>query len=217
MIQTLRGSRRPLTAAALAEKLEVAQRTIYRDIATLQARRIPIEGEPGVGYVLRKGYDLPPLMFSAEEVEAIMVGAHLVQRIRDRKLQDAAMSVLDKLRETVPGELRAQLASPRFQVSDGTAVRPEGIDLHDVRNAVRSCRKIRITYRDEQGEDTSRIICPIATIYYVDVTLIAAWCELRIALRHFRVDRVLQSQVLEDSFAAEAGRLMAAWRATQPA
>lgn len=205
-----------MTAAMLAEKLEVAPRTIYRDIATLQARRIPIEGEPGVGYVLRKGYDLPPLMFTAEEVEAIMVGAHLVQRIRDPKLEHAALSVLGKLHETVPNDLRAQIASPRFRVSEGSAVRPEGIDLFDVRSAIRTCRKIRITYRDEQGEDTSRIIRPIATIYYVDVTLIAAWCELRTALRHFRVDRILQSQVLEDSFAAEAGRLMAAWLATQP-
>lgn len=215
IIQALRGSRRPMTAAMLAEMLEVAPRTIYRDIATLQARRIPIEGEPGVGYVLRKGYDLPPLMFTTEEVEAIMVGAHLVHRIRDRKLQEAAQNVLAKLQQTVPDSLRRQLASPRFQVSEGSAVRPEGIELADVRDAIRSCRKIAISYRDEKGEDSSRVIRPIATIYYVDVTLIAAWCELRNDFRHFRAERILHSKVLDDSFAAEGGRLMSDWLATQ--
>jgi len=211
IIQALRGKAQPTTAAALAERLEVTTRTIYRDIATLQARRIPIEGAPGLGYLLRKGFDLPPLMFTVEEIEAITVGAHLVHRIRDPKLRDAAESVLSKLQHTVPRELRAYLASPRFFVSDGDAVRPEGIELLDVREAIRACRKIQITYLDEQGRRSHRTIWPIATVYYVDVTLIAAWCELREDYRHFRVDRIQKSEILVEQFASDSNRLMAEW------
>jgi predicted DNA-binding transcriptional regulator YafY len=213
IIQALRGKSQPTTAAALAERLEVTVRTIYRDIATLQARRIPIEGAPGLGYLLRRGFDLPPLMFTIEEVEAITLGAHLVQRIRDPKLQDAAESVLSKLQHTIPGELRSHLLSPRFLVSEGDTVRPEGIELRDVRNAIRDCRKIRITYRDEQDRCTQRTIWPIATLYYVDVTLIAAWCELRGDYRHFRAERIVESTILDAVFAAGSGQLMAEWMA----
>ncbi|NTE89607.1 helix-turn-helix transcriptional regulator [Agrobacterium rubi] len=215
IIQALRGTTQPTTAAALAQKLEVTPRTIYRDIATLQARRIPIEGEPGLGYFLRKGFDLPPLMFTMEEIEAITVGANLVQRIRDPKLQEAAESVLNKLQHTVPKELRSYLACPRFYVSEGDAVRPEGIELLDVRNAIRTCRKISISYIDDQQRRSQRTIWPVATVYYVDVTLIAAWCELRGDYRHFRADRILQSKVLDDRFAADSSAMMAEWMATR--
>ncbi|CAN7371654.1 helix-turn-helix transcriptional regulator [Pararhizobium sp. LjRoot238] len=215
IIQALRGQSQPTTAAVLAKRLEVTTRTIYRDVATLQARRIPIEGEPGVGYVLRKGFDLPPLMFTTEEVEAITVGARLVSRIRDPKLQEAAESVLSKLLQTVPKELRSQLTSPRFYVSEGDTVRPEGIELLDVRNAIRSCRKIRITYLDEQKKRTRRTIWPVATVYYVDVTLIAAWCELRRAYRHFRVDRIQKAEILDETFTADSSGMMVEWMATR--
>lgn len=213
IIQALRGKTQPTTAAMLAQMLEVTTRTIYRDIATLQARRIPIEGEPGLGYLLRKGFDLPPLMFTTEEIEAITVGANLVHRIRDPKLQEAAESVLSKLQHVVPEELRTYLASPRFYVSEGDAVRPEGIELIDLRSAIRACHKIAITYIDEQQRRSRRTIWPIATVYYVDVTLIAAWCELREDYRHFRVDRIVQSEVLEDRYATDSSSLMAGWTA----
>src|SRR5215469_8989145 len=111
IIQKLRTAAKPTTAAALAAELEVTPRTVYRDIATLQARRVPIDGEAGVGYVLRKGFDLPPLMFSIDEVEAIAVGARLVQsRLRDPILQEAAKSVLSKVTEVVPAQLRSHVA-----------------------------------------------------------------------------------------------------------
>lgn len=152
-------------------------------------------------------------MFTLEEIEAITVGANLVHRIRDPKLQEAAESVLSKLQHTVPKELRAYLTSPRFYVSEGDTVRPEGIELLDVRNAIRTCRKIAITYIDEQQRRSRRTIWPIATVYYVDVTLIAAWCELRGDYRHFRADRILQSEVLEERYAADSNSMMADWMA----
>lgn len=213
IIQRLRSASRPTTAATLAEELEVTVRTIYRDIATLQARRIPIEGAPGIGYVLRQGFDLPPLMFTTEEVEAITVGIALLERLRDPKLQGAAESVLSKLQQAVPERLRAQLASPRFYVSEGSIARPEGVELFQIREAIRACRKIRITYRAEDGRRTRRTIWPIATLYYVDVTLIAGWCELRSGYRHFRIDRIVTSRMLDETYDPDGGRLMAEWLA----
>src|SRR5882757_966639 len=119
IIQRLRTARGPTTAAALAEELEVTVRTVYRDVATLQARRVPIEGAPGLGYVLRRGFDLPPLMFTIDEIEAITVGAKLVRRLRDSELQQAAGRVLDKVTMVLPESLRAHMADAPVYVSRG--------------------------------------------------------------------------------------------------
>lgn len=208
IIQTLRGAARPVTASTLAARLEVTPRTIYRDIAALQARRVPIEGAPGLGYVLRRGYNLPPLTFTVDEVEAIAVGLRMVQRLRDDELQHAAESVLSKLTVSVPEAVRDVLTEPRIWVSEGSAQRPAGLDPAAVRSAIRACRKLRVAYIDAQGRRTRRTIWPIAMIYYVDVTLVAAWCELRADLRHFRIERVSACTVLEEHFPEEAGDLL---------
>src|SRR5580704_2140850 len=128
IIQHLRTARGPTTAAALADALEVTVRTVYRDVATLQARRVPIEGAPGIGYLLRRGFDLPPLMFTSEEIDAIAVGARLVRRIRDPKLHEAAARVLAKVTMVVPEALRGNLASAPLYVSEGDAEAPQGVD-----------------------------------------------------------------------------------------
>jgi predicted DNA-binding transcriptional regulator YafY len=213
IIQTLRVAKGPMTAAALAEKLEVTVRTVYRDIATLQARRIPIEGAAGIGYIFRRGFDLPPLMFTADEIDAISVGARLVRRLRDPGLQDAADSVLAKVATILPDSLRPGMISAPFYVSDGLAETPTGIDLSDVRHAIRETRKLRITYADTEGRRTNRTIWPIAMAYYVDVTIIGAWCELRTDYRHFRVERIITSTLLEETFPAGNGKLMEGWLA----
>lgn len=213
IIQTLRTAAHPVTAAALADKLEVTARTIYRDVAALQGSRVPIEGAAGLGYVLRRGFDLPPLMFTTEEIDAIAVGARLVRRLRDPTLQAAAESVLGKLAVVVPQALRSQLAGAPYYVSEGSAPAAPGVDQSEVRNAIRDTRKLAIAYVDEDGRRTRRTIWPLAMAYYVDVTLIGAWCELRNDFRHFRVDRIATSQVLEDRFPQEHGKLMAEWLA----
>ena len=212
IIQTLRTARKPMTAAALAEGLEVTVRTIYRDVAALQARRVPIEGAAGVGYVLRRGFDLPPLMFTVEEIEAVTVGARLVQRLRDRELQAAARRVLDKVTVVLPDSLRSHLDRP-FYVSRGDAAEPTGIDLAELRAAIRDRRKMRIAYLDEQRQRTRRTIWPLAMAYYVDVTLVGAWCELRKGLRNFRVERIASGRMLADRFQDPQGRLLAQWLA----
>jgi predicted DNA-binding transcriptional regulator YafY len=213
IIQVLRVAAAPLTAAALAAELEVTTRTIYRDIATLQARRVPIEGAPGIGYVLRRGFDLPPLMFTTEEVDAIIVGARLLSRTGDVGLQRAANSVLSKVTVILPKTLRNHLASAPFYVSThGASVSP-AVDLGEIRGAIRDLRKMRITYADEKGDCTRRVIWPFALAYYVEATLICAWCELRNDYRHFRVDRIIASQHMDQRYSDCAGRLMAQWLA----
>jgi predicted DNA-binding transcriptional regulator YafY len=210
IIQALRGQPRPVTAAVLAAELEVNVRTVYRDIATLQARRVPIEGAPGLGYVLRRGFDLPPIMFTAEEIDAIAVGARLTRRIRDPRLHAAAASVLAKLATVLPAALKDQLAAPPLYVSEGSAAVPEGVDPAALRTAIRERRKLRIAYADAAGVHTRRTVWPIAMAYYTDVAILGAWCELRGDYRHFRVERIAMAEMLEARYPADP-RLLAGW------
>jgi len=211
IIQLLRTATRPLTAAALAEELEVTPRTVYRDVATLQARRVPIEGAAGLGYVLRRGFDLPPLMFTSEEIEAIVVGARLLRRTGDVGLQEAAAGVLSKVEVVLPEALRAHLVAPGAFVSGRGAPTPPVADLSAIRAAIRDERKLRIEYADEHGQPSSRTVWPFAVAYYVEATLINAWCELRDDFRHFRADRVRALAVLDEGFPVRGRTLMDRW------
>jgi predicted DNA-binding transcriptional regulator YafY len=213
IIQRLRAASRPTTAAALAGELEVTPRTVYRDIATLQARRVPIEGAAGVGYLLRKSFDLPPLNFTIDEIEAISVGARMVKRLKDPALQQAAQSVLAKVTAVVPERLRPHIAEAPIYVSPGMTPAAEGADLAEVRAAIRDSAKLYIAYVDEKGRRTNRVIWPIAMAYYVDVSLIGAWCELRTDYRNFRVERIASSKVLDEHFDQDNGRLFREWSA----
>lgn len=189
IIQILRGARRPITAASIAERLEVTVRSIYRDIAALQAMRVPIDGERGIGYILRPGFDLPPLMFTIEETEAVVLGMALIERTGDRELTDAAKKVVRKIAAAVPAPL-SQLVSARSLHAWGPiAPQPRNIDFTLIRRAIRDEEKLEIDYRDEQGRITRRVIRPLALIYYLDAAMIVGWCELREAIRNFRLDR----------------------------
>ena len=213
IIQILRTAAGPVTASAIAAKLEVTVRTVYRDIATLQARRVPIEGAAGLGYVLKRGFDLPPLMFTAEEIEAIAVGARLVGRTGDPGLREAAASVLSKVTAVLPEGLRDYLAAPPFFVSGHGAPVPPVADLSAIRAAIRDERKLAIAYADEKGNRTERTVWPIAVAYYVEATLLGAWCELRHDFRHFRMDRILSLAVLDERFPVSGRTLMGQWLA----
>jgi len=213
IIQVLRLARTPITAAAIAAELEVTPRTVYRDIATLQARRVPIEGAAGVGYVLRRGFDLPPLMFTIDEVEAVAVGARMVRRLKDPKLQQAAEAVLAKVSVVVPEQLKPHIADAHVYVSPGVAAEVQGADLAEIRAAIRDSRKLYIGYADAEGRRTNRVIWPIAMAYYVDATLVGAWCELRADYRNFRVERIQSSKVLRERFDQQGGKLFREWSA----
>lgn len=213
IIQLLRSAAGPMTAAALASRLEVTVRTVYRDIAALQGQRIPIEGAAGIGYVLRPGFDMPPLMLTVDEVEAIATGVRLLRRIRDPGLNAAAQRVLAKVAGIVPGPLGPQILSAPLYVSDGSAVAPSGIDPAVLRRAIRERRKLRVGYRDAEGRSSARVLWPVAMAYYVDATLLAAWCELRRDFRHFRVERIETADLLDERFPEDRGRLLREWLA----
>jgi predicted DNA-binding transcriptional regulator YafY len=211
IIQLLRGASQPMTADGMAETLEVAPRTIYRDIAVLQAMRVPIEGEAGIGYIMRPGFDLPPLMFTAEEVEAIVVGLALLRRTGDAGLQTAADIVAAKIAEVLPEARNSELADPSLYVSSWGAA-PAKVDLRVLRRAVREEERIRITYEDAAARRTQRIVRPIGLLYYIEVVALVAWCELRNGFRHFRVDRIGVCKPTGQRFAGEGDKLRTLWR-----
>lgn len=213
IIQILRLSRGPVTATAIAAELEVTPRTIYRDIAILQGRRVPIDGAVGLGYMLRPGFDLPTQMFSEDEVEAIAVALRLLHRTGDPGLMNAAVGVAGKLAAAMPEALRNQFAGSSFRVSSRGAPPPAIADLAPVRRAIRQSRKLRLDYINARGESSARTVCPIAMEYYIEATLVCSWCELREDYRHFRVDRIKSARVLDVSFASKAKALRAGWAA----
>ncbi|MEP4194425.1 MAG: YafY family protein [Aliishimia sp.] len=204
IIQILRNAESPLTAQQIAEELEVTKRTVYRDIAVLQGMRVPVEGEAGVGYIMRSGYDLPPINFDVDEAEAITVGLALIARTGDRGLIRAARSAAQKLTDNT------RLSGTVFASTWGVE-EPPVIDLTIVRRAIRDERKLRINYRNGDGLETNRTIWPIAIAYHSEVIVIAGWCELRKDLRHFRPDRVNTYEELDQGFIGEGDRLRQDW------
>ncbi len=211
IVQLLRTARSPLTAMAIAQKLEVTIRTVYRDIAALQAARVPIEGAAGIGYVMRNGYDLPPLMFSPEELDAITVGLALIGRTGDHSLEAAGESAMAKIAAVVPkpdlfGDEHRLFASSWHAIPDPV------VDMRLLRDAIRRERKLKLAYRDGAGNLTERIILPLALFYYIDGVILASFCELRQDFRHFRHDRIESCEPLEAFFSESAARLRAEWR-----
>lgn len=221
IIQILKRARHAVTAQAIADQLEVTPRSIYRDIVALQAMRVPIEGERGLGYILRPGFDLPPLMFSVEETEAIVLGLALLERTGDQALKQAAKGANTKIAAAVPEPLRQVLESNALQAWGSIAPTPEGIDLGMVRHAIRDEQKLLLDYRDEWGNATERLIRPLALIYYSATAVIVAWCELRQAIRNFRADRVEGCQPDDAFFRGEGNRLrdlwISGWTSSSPA
>ncbi|MQB08664.1 YafY family transcriptional regulator [Agrobacterium sp. ICMP 6402] len=211
IIQILRLARRPVTAQMIAEKLEVTARSVYRDIAALQTMRVPIEGERGVGYILRPGFSLPPLMFSIEETEAIVLALAMVGRSGDAELRQAARKASDKIAASLPEPLSKTLSANALHAWGSIAPAPAGIDLATVRRAVRDEERLDISYRDETGAETRRQIRPIAVIYYSETVNIVGWCELRQAIRNFRSDRVLTCESTGSFFKLEGEKLRQLW------
>jgi predicted DNA-binding transcriptional regulator YafY len=211
IIQILRLAKKPMTAAVMAERLEVTVRSIYRDIAALQGMRVPIEGGRGIGYIMRPGFDLPPLMFSIEEMEAIVLSLALLDRTGDQELKLAARRVNQKIAAAVPAPLRQAMEGKALYAWGSVAQSPEGLDLGLVRRAIRDEQKLSLDYRDEMGRSTKRTIRPIALIYYSETNNIVGWCELRKAIRNFRSDRVELCEVAEGSFKGEGDSLRELW------
>ena len=211
IIQILRLAKKPMTAQTMANALEVTVRSIYRDIAALQAMRVPIEGGRGIGYIMRPGFDLPPLMFSIEEMEAIVLSLALLERTGDAELKQAAKRVNQKIAGAVPGPLRQAMENKALFAWGSVAQPPAGFDLGMVRRAIRDEQKLALDYRDELGRASERTIRPIALIYYSHYANIVGWCELRQAIRNFRSDRVEHCEMADAFFRGEGDRLREEW------
>ena len=190
LIQLLRRHRRPVAGAELADELGVSLRTIYRDIRTLSAQGAPIAGGTGLGYVLRPGFTLPPLMFTHDEIEAIALGAGMVARAADPALANAARNALAKVVAVLPAGRGDEAGASGLVVGTSKTIARDRVDLAPIRNAIRLEQKIWIDYHDEADRQTERRIWPISLTFCADVRLLAAWCELRKDYRHFRTDRI---------------------------
>lgn len=214
IIQILRRRRGVVTAQALAAELEVSVRTVYRDIAELIAQRVPIEGAAGVGYLLREGFDLPPLMFSEDELEALLLGTRIVESWADPELGRAAADVLAKIAAVVPVPRRARIESLALAAPPSERRSEIAIDMAALRHWVREERKVRIDYLDLKGAATVRMVRPMTLAFFPPVWLLLGWCELREDFRSFRVDRIAAIEFLPERYPQEPGRRLVDYLAT---
>jgi len=209
IIQLLRGRRRAVTARWLAEQLEVSERTVYRDVRDLMSTGTPIEGEAGVGYQLRRDYDLPPLMFDAEEIEALVFGARIVRRHGDARLAKAADQVISKVQAVLPKRLRPLLRESKlFAIRFDDDQKEISDTLTTVRGAAAKSQKLRLDYEKEDGESSSRLVRPLGLFFWGRRWTLTAWCELRTDFRTFRLDRMKGVEVLEETFVDEDGKTL---------
>jgi predicted DNA-binding transcriptional regulator YafY len=196
------------TARDLAEELEVSSRTIYRDVADLIGAGVPVEGAAGAGYLLRQGYDLPPLMFSPIELEALVLGARIVASWADPELGRAAQDVLAKVEAVLPEPQRTRLGKTPLLAPGDHYQAPLQVDLAALRRTIRERRKIDLDYCDAAGQQTRRRVWPLGLFFYGPVWLLAAWCELRQDFRMFRVDRMADAMFLDLPFDPVSGRTL---------
>lgn len=215
LLQALRRHRRPVSGKTLAAETGVSIRTLYRDIASLQAQGAVIEGEPGIGYVLKPGFLLPPLMFRPEEIDALVLGARWVAERTDHKLQGAAKGALARISAVLPDELRATLDTSTLLVGPSAKLPTDGIDTAILREAIRAERKVLLDYQDGNGQVTKRVIWPFALSFFDDARVLDAWCELREGFRHFRTDRIAAVDVVEQRYPKRRQILLREWRETQ--
>jgi predicted DNA-binding transcriptional regulator YafY len=212
LIQALRQHRRPVSGARLAEEAGVSLRTLYRDIETLKAQGAHIDGEAGVGYVLRPGFMLPPLMFSEEEIEALVLGSRWVSERADTPLGDAARNAIAKIAAVLPDDLKASLDATNLLIGPGKPIAAGDAELPSIRAAIRSERKLHIAYSDGKETVTQRVIWPFALAFFDRVRMVVAWCELRDGYRHFRTDRIEALKPMTKRYPRRRQALLKEWR-----
>lgn len=217
IIQILRRHTTPTTAAEIGRELEVSARTVYRDIADLVAQRVPIAGEAGYGYVLEVDYDMPPLMLTPDEIEAVVLGAQWVAARVDPTLSRAAKDVVAKIAAAVPERLRPYVlepsVAPRPAAPTASDAVVDAVDASILRAAIRGGRKLHLTYRSGDGPVTERIVWPVVLGYAETSRTLVAWCELRGEFRHFRTERMLAVRMLDERYPGSAPGLRRRWQA----
>jgi predicted DNA-binding transcriptional regulator YafY len=199
---------RAITARQLAERLEVSERTIYRDIQDLSLSGVPITGEAGLGYRLMKGFHLSPLMFNEEELAALLLGARMVQSWTDRGLARAAQQAMAKIEHVIPDHLKPELERQEIMVPAFPFSLTVSDELEVLRAAIKQQRKVHFDYRREDNQESDRTVHPLGLLYWGKVWTLVAWCELRDNFRHFRLDRMSNIASLEDRYDSVEGRTL---------
>jgi predicted DNA-binding transcriptional regulator YafY len=212
LMQILRRHRRPVSGAVLAAELKISLRTLYRDIASLQAQGAGIEGEAGIGYILRPGFMLPPLMFSEDEIAALVLGSRWVADRTDEPLQRAAHNALAKIAAVLPPDLRHDLDVTALLVGPGEPIAAGESGLPVIRQAIRRERKLVVDYVDLKQAATKRTIWPIALAFFDRARVVVAWCESRHAFRHFRADRIAALTLTEERYPRRREAMLREWR-----
>jgi predicted DNA-binding transcriptional regulator YafY len=211
IVQILRGCRLT-TAEQLATRLGTSTRTIYRDIRDLSTTGVPIIGEAGVGYALDKSFDVPPIMFSRDEIEALTIGARMVSSWGGTALATQAACALEKIAAVTPPALRLAIDTTQIYAPDFHIDQKIGERFEVSRHAIRAHQKLEFTYADKENKATSRTVRPLALHFWGDRWTLAAWCELRRDFRVFRLDRIKQLRVSEVTFQQETGKTLADFR-----
>jgi predicted DNA-binding transcriptional regulator YafY len=207
IIQLLR-RRRVITAAQLAEELEISERTVYRDIRDLVLSGVPIEGEAGVGYMLRRGFDLPPLMFNEAEIEAMVLGARVVTSFGDPGLAKAAGDALARVESALPDRLRERLAGTRLYAPGFHVSQPIADALARLRGSIDTQHKVQLDYTSADSARTDRVVRPLGLFFWGPSWSLTGWCEMRADFRSFRLDRINGLTVLNERFSDEPGRTL---------
>ena len=212
LIQVLRRYRQPVSGRTLADETGVSLRTLYRDIAALQAQGAGIDGEAGLGYILRPGFMLPPLMFSEEEIEALVLGSRWVAERGDDALAASARNALAKIAAVLPGDLRDGVDANALLIGPAAPVEAGSVDLATIRRAIRGERKLTISYRDGRDKESRRTIWPFALGYFDRLRVVVAWCERRQDFRHFRTDRIVALEATATRYKRRRQALLKDWR-----
>jgi predicted DNA-binding transcriptional regulator YafY len=212
LVQVLRRHRRPVSGAVLAKEVGVSLRTLYRDIDSLKALGAHVAGEAGVGYVLRPGFMLPPLMFTEEEIEALVLGSRWVAERTDTPLGDAARNALAKIAAVLPDDLRESLDASNLLIGPGAQISAGDAELASIRAAIRTESKLQITYADGKGNATRRTIWPFALAFFDAARVVVAWCELRADYRSFRTDRIAALKPTTKRYPRRRLALLKEWR-----
>lgn len=212
LLQVLRRHRNPVSGAALAAETGVSLRTLYRDIASLQAQGADIEGEAGVGYILRPGYMLPPLMFTREEMEALILGFRFVEKRTDAPIAAAARNALAKIEAVLPDELRRDADDVSLMVGPGPTLPNDRVELQMLRNALRQERALTIRYRALDDTVSERSVWPCALTYFDGARVLVGWCTLRKDFRHFRTDRIEHAVLEESRYPKRRTSLVKQWK-----
>ena len=212
LLQVLRRHRRPVSAQTLANEMTVSVRTLYRDISSLKAQGAEIEGEAGVGYVLRPGFVLPPLMFRSAEVEALMLGLRWVADRGDPALSAGARDAAARIASVLPAALRREFETSALLVGTSARSSVDAVGFELLRTAIRSGRKMRLLYRDKHDASSERVIWPFALVYFEQARVLAGWCELRDDFRNFRADRIARIELLDEFAPRSPAAMLNDWR-----